>query len=58
MSCLKSNSQKSCSDNIKYNAEFDAYYDPEADEWLENKCSDPECYCFERPDKPSMVKND
>lgn len=36
----------------KYNEQYDAYYDDETMEWLESKCSDPECsYCSNRPEK-------
>ena len=41
---------------IRYNFQFDAYYDEEEDRWIENKCNDPECeYCSERPEKPSLI---
>lgn len=44
-------------DDKKYCETYDAYYNPITDEWLEKKCSDPECdYCKNRPDKPSEVK--
>lgn len=38
----------------QYSEEFDAYYDDETNEWLEDKCDDPECeYCPNRPEKPN-----
>ena len=49
---------------------YDAYYNDEKDEWLEKKCCTvrPEtkhermmtCWfsCWDRPEKPSMVKRD
>ena len=39
---------------IQYNEEFDAYYDDETNEWIEDKCDDPTCeYCTTRPDRPN-----
>lgn len=39
----------------QYSEKFDAYYDDETGEWLEKKCSDPNCdYCAARPDKAIM----
>ena len=38
----------------EYNEEFDCYYCVECNEWLENKCSNPQCdYCSNRPEKPN-----
>ena len=38
--------------NRLYDGRWDAYYDPNTDEWFENKCSDMSCdYCANRPDK-------
>ena len=35
-----------------YSEEYDAYYDKETGEWLEDKCDDPTCeYCTGRPDR-------
>lgn len=37
--------------NILYNAKYDSYYNADTGEWVEKKCSDPECdYCKDRPD--------
>lgn len=37
----------------KYSEEWDAWYDPEKNEWLETKCSDPNChFCVGRPERP------
>jgi hypothetical protein len=36
-----------------YSEEYDAYYDEETNEWLEDICEDPFCeYCSERPVRP------
>lgn len=36
-----------------YSEEYDAYYNPETNEWIDSKCSDPTCeYCTKRPEKP------
>jgi hypothetical protein len=38
----------------QYSEQYDAYYDDETNEWLEDKCDDPECeYCPNRPEKPN-----
>jgi hypothetical protein len=35
---------------IKYNEQYDAYYDDTTGEWTESKCDDPTCdYCKDRP---------
>lgn len=37
----------------QYSERWDAYYDSNANEWLESKCDDPTCeYCVNRPEKP------
>lgn len=37
---------------MAYSERYDAYYDDETGEWLENKCGDPDCeFCKGRPDK-------
>jgi len=42
----------------KYNKMWDAYYDSEKDEWLEEKCNDKDCeFCKNRPTKPSECKS-
>ena len=34
------------------NEQYDAYYYPDTNEWIEDKCSDPECeFCKGRPEK-------
>lgn len=36
-----------------YSEEYDAFYNPETNEWIDSKCSDPTCeYCTKRPEKP------
>lgn len=38
----------------QYSDYYDAYYDDQTDQWLEDTCDDPECgYCKERSAKPS-----
>lgn len=35
-----------------YSEEYDAHYNKETGEWLEDKCDDPECeFCVDRPEK-------
>ena len=42
--------------NKLYSPRYDAYYDDEADTWLDTKCDDAACeYCSNRPAKPSEV---
>lgn len=37
---------------MKYNMDYDAFYDPETLEWVEEKCGDPDCdFCHDRPEK-------
>ena len=41
-----------CKVQIKYEEVFDAFYCPECKEWLNDKCSDEECFfCKNRPEK-------
>ena len=36
-----------------YDERYDAEYDPNTNEWLEDKCGDPDCYmCSDRPARP------
>jgi hypothetical protein len=36
-----------------YSEEYDAYYDEDTNEWLDDKCDDPTCeFCMNRPEKP------
>lgn len=36
-----------------YSEEYDAYYDEDTNEWLEEVCGDSECeYCKNRPKRP------
>lgn len=40
----------------EYDRVYDSFYDPETNEWLEGKCSDPECtFCKDRPEKHEEV---
>ena len=44
---------------IEYSEEYDSDYDVEANEWLEKKCSDPNCeFCKNRPERPLEEKTD
>jgi hypothetical protein len=37
---------------FEYSEEYDAYYIVETGEWIEGKCSDPNCeYCVNRPER-------
>lgn len=39
------------------NLDYDAYYCPKCNIWLEEACGDPNClYCGSRPNKPSEAK--
>ena len=36
-----------------YSEEYDAYYNPTTNEWIESKCDDPTCeFCTNRPERP------
>jgi hypothetical protein len=36
-----------------YSEEWDAFYNPDTNEWTESKCDDPTChYCTGRPERP------
>lgn len=38
----------------EYNEEYDSFFNPEEDRWLEEKCEDINCtFCKYRPNKPS-----
>ena len=38
--------------NQRYSEQYDAYYDEQTNEWLEDTCDDPDCeYCVGRPVK-------
>lgn len=42
-----------CNSNIIRDDGFDAYFCAKCNEWLEEKCSDPDChYCRQRPEYP------
>ena len=43
-----------CKSEIAYSMDYDAYYCPKCNEWLEAKCGQKDCiYCINRPDKPN-----
>lgn len=47
---------KSCGKKRYYSLEYDTYYCPFCDIWLEEACDDPECrFCASRPNKPSQL---
>jgi hypothetical protein len=36
-----------------YSEQYDAYYDEETNEWIEDKCDEPNCeFCMNRPETP------
>jgi hypothetical protein len=42
-----------------YSEQYDAWYDADANKWLETQCNDPSCgYCANRPDRPITLGND
>ena len=46
-----------CGSKIKLSDIFDAEFCDRCDEWLIDKCSDPNCeFCSQRPDKPSQAE--
>jgi hypothetical protein len=39
----------------EYSEEYDAYYNPATNEWIESKCDDPTCeFCANRPERPLL----
>ena len=50
--CPRDNKHK-----VKLNWEYDAYYCVDCNMWLEEKCSEWECWaCHNRPEYPSMCE--
>jgi hypothetical protein len=46
-------------EDTRYNSQYDVYYNFKTGEWLEPKCSDPQCeFCSVRPDKAPLVAED
>jgi len=40
----------------EYSEDFDAYYCPECNKWLETKCGNANCeFCNNRPDNPNAT---
>jgi hypothetical protein len=38
-----------------YSKEYDAYYNPKTNEWIDSRCLDPSCeYCTIRPNRPNI----
>lgn len=49
-----------CGQRVDYSNTYDALYCSRCDQWLEEKCSDPNCVfyqCHLRPDRPSQAGN-
>jgi hypothetical protein len=56
---LNKNFCSTCSSERQYSEKYDAHFCELCNKWLEDKCSDPGCFfCAERPEKPSMVRNE
>ena len=48
-----------CGNALEYCKKHDAEYCPVCDEWKIDGCGDPDCvFCADRPEKPSMVKEE
>ena len=46
-----------CKFHIIYYADFDAYFCPKCNSWIESACNDPACrYCCDRPERPLPQK--
>lgn len=46
-----------CKSNLLYYDDFDTYFCPKCNSWIELNCSDPQCkYCPNRPVKPLSFK--
>lgn len=46
-----------CKSNIVYYDDFDTFFCPKCNSWIETKCNDSQCkYCPNRPDKPLSFK--
>lgn len=46
-----------CSTNQIYYEDYDCYFCPKCNYWIEKKCGDPDCfYCAKRPEKPLRIK--
>jgi hypothetical protein len=46
-----------CRSNQVYFDDYDSYFCPECNYWIEKKCGDPHCdYCSNRPYKPLPFK--
>jgi hypothetical protein len=47
-----------CEETKAYSAEYDTYYCESCNEWLEDRCDEPECeFCTGRPPTPLGDKN-
>ena len=45
--------------NALYSPEYDAYFDKQSFEWIEDKCSEPFChFCALRPNTAQGVESD
>ena len=46
-----------CKFNLVYYDDFDAWFCPKCNYWIQSKCSDPDCkYCANRPETPLTRK--
>ena len=46
-----------CKFHLIYYDDFDTYFCPECNSWMESACSDPTCgYCSNRPETPLSQK--
>jgi hypothetical protein len=45
-----------CDSITEYSSEYDAYYCPYCNQWIEDKCDSPICeLCRDRPDRPIEI---
>jgi len=48
-----------CDHFKRYCRKYDAYYCPQCDVWMEDRCKDQNCeFCVKRPEKPSQVSEE
>ncbi|MGY3188992.1 hypothetical protein [Lysinibacillus sp. TE18511] len=54
---IKQEKCSKCKFNLVYYDDFDSYFCPKCNSWIESKCSDPTCkYCSNRPETPLTHK--
>lgn len=45
-----------CKSHLVFYDDFDAYFCPKCNNWMESKCTDSECeFCSSRPDRPLAI---